>query len=267
MALKRMRTEEMVAITSTWVDEAHPDRQAMAQEPALASLLPQADAAHAGLRRTHDAGPSTVRLKQIQDQQKVLDVEHDDVLRGIWSYLWALIYFARTDEERQIFMRLVELLLPEGLTAVNKSYREEAGQSELAGSRLTDGDRALLQGLVLPDGRNLLDVVNHWLSLGAGLGALDRERSGDITDDRPTHADAVLARNQWIRTVQAMQDVAALVAGDNPVIEEIMARVHSAGLHADRRAGNGDQLNEPDEPGDEPSVPGDVRPAPAPSTP
>lgn len=267
MALKRMRTEEMVAVTSTWVDEAHPDRQAIAQEPALASLLPQVDRAHEGLLVTHDAGPNAVRLKQIQEEQKALDVEHDDVLRGIWAYLWALIYFARTREERQSFLRLTALLLPEGLTAVIKSYREEAGQAELAGSRLTDADRALLQTLVLPDGRTLLDVVNQWLSLGAQLGALDRERSGDLTDDRPTQAEAVLARNQWIRTVQTVQGVAALVAANNPVIQEIMARVDAAGRYADRRAGSGDQPDEPDAPGDEPSVPGDVQPAPAPGTP
>lgn len=255
MALKRMRTGEMVAITNTWVREAHPDRQAMAAVPALAPLLPEVDAVHEGLCATHYAGPSTVRRRQIQDQQKVLDVAHDDVLRGIWSYLWALIYFARTEAERQRLMRLVELLLPEGLTAVNKSYREEAGQAELAASRLTDEDRALLQSLGLPDGRNLLDLVNQWLSLGEALGALDRERSSDPTDERPTHAEAQNARNQWIRTVQTVQDVAALVARDNPLIQEMMARVEAAGLDADRRAGNGDEPDELDEPADEPGVP------------
>lgn len=260
MALKRLRTEEMVAITSTWVDRSHPDRQAMAEVPALAPLLVQVDVVHEGLRATHNAGPSAVRLKQIQDQQKSIDVEHDDVLRGLWAYLWALIYFARTDEERLVFQRLLALLLPDGLLAVNKSYREEAGQAELAGSRLTDADRALLQSLVLPDGRNLLGLVTQWLSLGAALGALDRERSGDVADDSPTQADAMQARNQWIRTVQAVQDVAALVAADNPVIQEIMARVEAAGLHADRRASNGDEPDLPDEPADEPAVPGNTQP-------
>ena len=260
MALKRLRTAEMVTITATWVDPAHPDRQAMAQVPALATLLPQVDAVHAGLRATHDAGPSEVRRKQIKGQQKRLDVVHDDVLRGIWSYLWALIYFARTDEERQGFLRLVELLLPEGLSAVTKSYREEAGQADLAGSRLTDADRALLQTLVLPDGRTLLDLVEQWLSLGAALGALDRERNGELDDGRPTQADAAAARNHWIRTVQAVQDVAALTAADDPAIQEIMARVHAAGLDADRRAGADDEPDEPDLTDDEPEVPAVAQP-------
>jgi hypothetical protein len=260
MALKRLRTEEMVAITSTWVDPSHADRQAMAQEPALAPLMPQVDAAHGGLCATHDVGPSAVRLKQIQGQQKEVDVVHDDVLRGIWSYLWALVYFARTDEEREVFMRLIALLLPDGLQAVNKSYREEAGQAELAGSRLTDADRAVLQTLTLPDGRTLLDLVNQWLSLGANLGALDRERNGYIANEGPTPAEAATARHQWIRTVQAVQDVAALVAANNPVIQEIMARVEAAGLHADRRASSGALPDDPDEPAGEPAVPGNEQP-------
>jgi hypothetical protein len=250
----------MVTITATWVDPTHPDRQAMAQVPALATLLPQVDAVHEGLRATHDAGPGAVRLKQIQGQQKRLDVVHDDVLRGIWAYLWALIYFARTDEEREGYLRLVALLLPDGLSAVSKSYREEAGQAELAGSRLTDADRAELQGLVLPDGRTLLDLVNQWLSLGAALGALDRERNSELDDDRPTQADAVNARNQWIRTVQTVQDVAALTAADDPAIQEIMARVYAAGLDADRRAGADDEPDEPEEPGDAPDAPAGAQP-------
>lgn len=255
MALRRMSTAEMVAVTSTMVDDAHPDRQAMAQTPALAALLPQVDDAHRGLHATHQAGPGAVRLKQIQEQQKEIDVEHDDELRGIWAYLWALVYFARTAEEREPFLRLLRLLLPDGLAAVKKSYREEAGQAALAATRLTDADRALLQSLQIPGGRTMLDAVNLWLSLGAQLGVLDRERAGEASGEGPTPADALIARNVWIRTIQTVRDVAGLVAAENPVIQGLIARIDAAGRAADRRAGIGGQP-------DEPSVPGDEQPAP-----
>lgn len=267
MALKRMSTEEMVTITSTWVDQAHPDRQAMAQEPALAALLPQVDTAHHGLHVTHVTGPSSVRIKQIQDLQKELDVDHDDELRGIWSYLWALVYFARTTDERTVYLRFLRLLLPDGLAAVKKSYREEAGQAALAASRLTDGDRQALGTMALPGGRTLLDAVNQWLSLGAQLGALDRERAGEHTGDGPTPADALIARNQWIRTVQTVCEVGALVAAENPVIQQIIARVEAAGRVADRRAGIGSPPDEPSLPDDEQPVPGTGLPVPSPDTP
>lgn len=267
MALKRMSTEEMVAITSTWVDEAHPDRQAMAQVPALASLLPQVDAAHHGLHATHVVRPSLVRIKQIQDQQRELDVDHDDGLRGIWSYLWALVYFARTTEEKALYLRFLRLLLPDGLAAVKKSYREEAGQAALAAGRLTADDRAVLATLVLPGDRTLLDAVNQWLSLGAQLGVLDRERAGEHAGDGPTPADALAARNAWIRTVQTVIDVGALVAAENPAIQEIIARVEAAGRVADRRAGSGNQPDEPSVPGGELPVPGDEPPLPPPGDP
>jgi hypothetical protein len=248
MALKRLRTEEMVTITSTLVDPEHPDHQAMVAVPALAPLVPEIAGSHHGLYATYFTGPNAVRLKEIQSQQKELDVDHDDFVRGLWAYCWAMIYLARTDAERQVFHRLLALLLPDGLAVVRKSYREEAGQAALVQSQLGDGDRATLASMVLPDGRTLLDVVNQWLSLGTQLGALDRERAGDVADGTPTPAEALAARNRWIRTMQAVRDVAALVAVDNPAISEIMVRLDEAERVADRRVGSGE--------GDEAEVPG-----------
>ena len=262
MALKRLRTEEMVAITATWVDPAHSDHQAMARVTALAALLPEVDGAHRGLYTTHHIGPSAARIKQIQREQKAIDVEHDDVLRGIHFYLLATIYFSRAPEEQRQFERLLALLLPDGLLSVNKSYREEAGQAVLAASRLSESDQTLLQRLVLHDGRNLLDAVNLWLSLGEQLGNLDRERAGEPTDSGPTLADALTARNRWIRTIQAVQCIAALVADQDPAIRELLARVEAAGRTADRRAGGRTPEEELTEPGDELAEPGDELPEP-----
>lgn len=238
MALKRLRTEEMVTITSTLVDPEHADHQAMMAVPALAPLVPEIDASHRGLYATYFTGPSAVRLKEIQVQQKALDIGHDDIARGLWAYCWAMIYFARTDAERLVIRRLLGALLPDGLAVVKKSYREEAGQTALVGDRLGDDDRATLASMVLPDGRSLLDVVDEWLSLGAQLGALDRERAVDIADDAPTPAEALAARNRWIRTVQTVREVAALVVTDNPAVSDIMARLDEAERVADRRVGS-----------------------------
>jgi hypothetical protein len=245
MALNRLRLEEMVAVTSTWVEPAHPDRRALAAVPALAALLPEIDAAWQGLHATYGAGPGTERRKQIQDRQRALDLEHDDVLRGIWFYLQSQVFIAREPAERQELARLRDRLLPEGLTAVNKSYREEAGQAELATSRLTERDRELLQSMVMRDGRTLLDLVNRWRELAGRIGALDRERAGDVRDERPTPADALAARHRWIRIVTAMRDVAALVAADDPAIQEILAHVAAAEEAADRRAAGRDEAGEP----------------------
>jgi hypothetical protein len=256
MALKRLRTEEMVTITSTLVDPTHPDYQAMVAVPALAPLVPEITGSHHGLYATYFTGPSAVRLKEIQGQQKELDVGHDDSARGLWAYCWAMIYLARTDAERQVFRRLLALLLPDGLAIVRKSYREEAGQAALIQAQLGDDDRTALASMVLPDGRTLLEVVNQWLSLGTQLGALDRERAGDVADGAPTPADALAARNRWIRTMQAVRDVAALVAADNPAISSIMVRLDEAEHVADRRAGSGD-----DDEGEVPGI-GDNVPAP-----
>jgi hypothetical protein len=169
------------------------------------------------------------------------------VLRGIWFYLQSQVFIAREPRERQEIARLRDRLLPEGLTAVNKSYREEAGQADLATRRLTERDRELLQSMVMRDGRTLLDLVNRWLELAVQIGLLDRERAGDVRDEVPTPAEARAARHRWIRTVSTMRDVAALVAADDPAIQEILARVAAAEQVADRRAAGRDETGELDE--------------------
>jgi hypothetical protein len=263
MALKRLRTEEMVTITSTLVDPVHPDYQAMVAVPALAPLVPEITGSHHGLYATYFTGPSAVRLKEIQGQQKELDVDHDEVARGLWAYLWAMVHFARTDEQRQVMHRLLALLLPDGLAIINKSYREEAGQAAVIQSQLGEVERAALTGMVLPDGRTMLEVVSDWLSLGVQLGALDRERAGDVAGGKATPAEALAARNRWIRTMQTVRYVAALVAADNAAIREIMARLDAAERAADRRAGSGG-----DDADEVPGIGGDVPvPVPGPGQP
>jgi hypothetical protein len=240
MALKRLRTEEMVAISKSWVDPEHPDRLALGAVPALATLLPELDAACAGLHATYRAGPGTARRQQLQDRQRELDLEHDDVLRGIWFYLQSQVLITREPAARSELERLRERLLPEGLLAVNKSYREQAGQAALAAQQLTERDRERLAQMPMHDGRTLLDLVERWLALGAEIGALDRARAGDLRDNVPRPAEALAARNRWIRTVNTMREVAALVAAQAPAIQAILARVEVAEREAERRAAGRD---------------------------
>lgn len=251
MALKRLRTQEMVAVTSTWVDPEHADRRALAAVTALAGLLSELDAACHGLHVTFRAGLGGERRKQIKDRQRVLDLEHDDVVRGIWFYLQSQVCIARDPARRQELDRLRDRLLPEGLLAVNKSYREQAGQATLATSRLTEGDRELLRAMMMHDGRTLLDLVQRWLELGTQLGALDRERAGVAREDAPTAAEARAARNRWIRAVSAMREVAELVAADDAAIQQIFARLRRAEREADRRAAGEASHDTPDELSDE----------------
>jgi len=46
MALKHLRIDEMVEITSTWVKKGHRDRATLSGHPSLAVLLPELDSAH-----------------------------------------------------------------------------------------------------------------------------------------------------------------------------------------------------------------------------
>ncbi|WP_428267026.1 hypothetical protein [Haliangium sp.] len=262
MALKRLKTAEMVSLISTWVDEAHPDRQVLLQVPLLAALLPNIDDVYQTLADTYGAGLHPTRLAQIQEEQGELDDLHDDLVRVIYYYLLANIHETRAREEHFALEEVLAMLLPEGLRMVQKSYREQAGHVELIANQLGDDARALLAALPLPGERSLLDVVNEWIEHGMRLGELDRERTGDQDGGRPTLADLMEARNRWIRTIQAVRVNVDLLGLDDPALTRMMTHIERAEADADRRAADranradDDDVPAPDDDGDG-ETPGD----------
>jgi hypothetical protein len=237
MALKRLFTGEMVSLSSPWSKLDHPDRKLLASIPATAGILPQIDEAHKTLLAAQPTTPPE-RVTVIQEEQRVLDLRHDDVLRGCYLLPEALAFLTKDRTLAAKLINLQKTLLPEGLQATQKSYREEAGQGTLLKSRLSDEDIALLKQIKTADG-TLWDAIKEWEQLGRKLGQLEDERDGlrPITTVAPS--DAVNARNKWIRTVNAMLSVLELVGADKPGIEAILNRIAEAERRADRRGTNG----------------------------
>lgn len=242
MALKRLTTGEMVSLSASWVESDHVDRKALAAIPVIASLLPRVDLAHATLLETQTACVAPERLAAIQDEQKRVDARHDDLARGAYYLPMALAYLVKNKHLAQSLLELQSVLLPDGLTIVQKSYREEAGQTALLDSRLSPDHIALLKKIKTPEG-NLWDAIQEWMNVGAKLGALENERTAP--EPAGTSAsDVVKARNQWIRTVNAMRSVLALVDDHNPLVQSILRRIDEAELKADRRIASSDAAHE-----------------------
>lgn len=238
MALRRLTTDEMVSSTTTWVTPGHPDRLALESAPATAALVPEMIESLDALGRTHFNNSVSLQLGKLSRTQKKIDINHDDVLRGIWHYLSAAAYLASNESQRENLLRIRNLLLPEGLVATQKSYRQEAGQASLAAARLTAQDKRLLARIPTMSG-TLLDAVNRWFELAASLGQLDRERTTLSESQTPAAGDALAARNRWIRVVQAIRAVLALSGDSSPEIALILARLAAVELHADRRSARG----------------------------
>jgi hypothetical protein len=234
MALKRLATGEMVSLSGPLTQEDHPDRLLLAGIPATAALLPTLDSAHRQLLIAQPKAAMPERVAAIILEERTLDIRHDTVIRGVLMFLQALAYLTTNPEEAKQLIELQQVLLPEGLLATQKTYREEAGQAALLESRLTPAHIALLKKIKTPNG-TLWSSIQEWIQLGAALGKLEDERGGGVDAVSPTAADGLAARNRWIRTVNAIISVLALVEADEPGVTAILSRIAEAERRAERR--------------------------------
>ena len=248
MALKRLATGEMVSLSGPLTQEKHSDRLLLAAIPATAALLPTLDSAHSRLLTAQPRAAMPERAAAIIVEQRTLDIRHDTVIRGVFIFLQALGYLTASAEESKQLVDLQQVLLPEGLLATQKSYREEAGQAALLESRLTPAHVALLKKLKTPNG-TLWTSIQEWIQLGAALGKLEDERGGSPDAVGPTAAEGLAARNRWIRTVNAIISVLALVEADEPGVTAILSRIAEAERRADRRGDSAAAAPPADAPG------------------
>ncbi len=253
MALKRLYTGEMVSLSASLTSAAHADRQTLAAIPAVAALLPELDGAHSTLLATQIKPAGETRLAAIGKAQKVLDVRHDNVIRGVHGLLISLAYLTKNAELASRILLLLSVILPDGIDAVSRTYREEAGQAALLLSRLSPEDRTLLQDIKLLEG-TAWDAVIEWMNIGAQLGALEDERSGIPQTSGPAPADVVSARNKWIRTVRAIRSVLELVNAGQPDVVKILDRFTAAERKADNRGASAEVEAAPAEPPAAPKV-------------
>lgn len=236
MALKRLRTGEMVSLSASLTQADHADRLLLAGIPAAAALLPTLDSAHHQLLMTQPSATAPERAAAIILEERTLDIRHDSVLRGCFTLLQALSYLTSNAEEAKLLIELQHVLLPEGLVATQKTYREEAGQAALLESRLTPAHLARLASIKTLHGITLRDSVQEWMQIGKALGKLEDERGGGLEAASPTAAEGLAARNRWIRTVNAIRGVLDLVEADEPGVTAILSRIAEAERRADRRS-------------------------------
>ena len=241
MAKINLTSPTMVTVTTAWVDPKE-ERPLLASLPQAGALLPSLDKAHQGLL---DGQVSTAQansaLAALQKAEAVLDVRHDRNVRGPYNILTGFADLADTPEEASRFLALRDTLTPRGLDTVRLSYTDQAGEAQLTDRRLTKEDKALLAKLPTPSG-TLLDAHKARVKAGKELGDLEKERARleGAAPVATTPADAVRARNLWIRTVNAF--VATLALEENlsdADREKILGPLERAEQKADRKRASG----------------------------
>ncbi|WP_428261939.1 hypothetical protein [Haliangium sp.] len=255
MSMRDLRASEMASLSKTWIEPGHPDRLALAAQPALAAYLPHIEATHTELVTLYAVGLND-RLAEIGEQQQGLDVRHDALARGIRNGVQMQIHLSPTPEVEAEWQEIDQHLFPNGLEFIKYSYRETAGHAELFAARLTAAIRERLANIKTTGDASLLDAAQDLIQVARAIGALEHER-GQSTEQRLTVARA---RNKWMRMVLTLQQLIQTLEVSDQIVLDIVARIERACSNAERRnrgGANGD-VDEPEDELPEDELPEDV---------
>lgn len=211
MALKYLTLDEMIDLSHAWVNPQNDAHRCIARQAKLSALLDDLARAHARLLEVPPP-PESPQRDALAAEASAKDAEHDRLAGGIYGLLTAL---GQLDPQGAELLALRDTLMPEGLSkVVHGSYRAQAGNARRVRAQLNAELRAGLKRVHLRRG-TLLDHVEAWLDAGEALGALEEQRSRLDAASVPGPGRALNdARNVWIRTVNALESLAALAELD-----------------------------------------------------
>jgi len=228
MALKRLTTAEMISLSSPWVKDDHDERKALQEIEDTRPILRRIEGAHAALLSTP---PKAAAAGALED-------EVDDTVRGTLSLIGGYALLQKDKAQRDALVKLRESLFPTGASAIQRSYREEAGQADIVKSRLTAPMKVLLKSVPSPDG-HLLQTIQRYLRSAQKLGSLEDRESAAHRGPGPA-SDHTRARNRWVRGVHALTATLEQEDIESPWAGTILERIRQAETAADRRFESGE---------------------------
>lgn len=215
MGFKAFDVPTMIAVSGPWVDE-NKDMPLLLSQPLTVGLVPILAATHNGLLQVRvTPSESDAVMRMLSEQAFSLDSDHDERYRVLHTILTGWAAASSDESRRRALENIRDTLLPDGLSGTLRTYLSEAGNVELAVTRMTPEMANTLKGIVV-EGRSLFQLFNEWTEVGRKLGDVERARAR--TADRPTAggvtaADVQQARYKWIRAVNALCALLALGSG------------------------------------------------------
>ena len=250
MTLGNLTVETQVGVSTGWV-EADKDRSCFEGEPALAALLPEIDAAHGDLIVIQiKSSANSEEIKRLTDLVQRLDARHDNKGKGVHGMFGAVALLAESAEEADHYLETRDMLMPNGLRFVQRSYLDEAGGVALAEGRITDSVRRTLRSIPTPHG-NLMDEVNEWIRAGRDLGDAERRRVqlAETRDEETVSGKEVnAARRRWNDVAEAVVKIVDLLNHlDEETRNRILQPLKTAEEKCDRAAAEARARNRNDE--------------------
>ena len=217
MGFSDLTQEEMIELTSRLITSEGTTvngqlvptmRRFLESQPLLSAMLPLLEAAHAGVlvstKRTVVAPP---RLKEVRERQTQLDATHDPYVRGMLGVLPGLAELVSDPSLKERLLALVQVIIPEGASRTNLSYRRESGAAKRTEARLTLEDKKLLGNISVQIKGHptmvLLQIVEELISVGKELGVLEDEKEAILRNlsaapSGPTERESI---NLWVNHI------------------------------------------------------------------
>ena len=245
MALKNLTENEMVEVSSAWLD---PKRGGAALDayPLLAALRPAVQRAHEGLLAGDGERGDAARDKErsgLYERGVALDQRHDRKGRGAFNLLGALADLSDDPAEAGSLLALQRALFPDGnLAVLAASWKGEAGNARRVRQQVL-GDKATgaaLKAIPTAGRRTLLDAVRDFVGAGEALGGVEDQRvalGGGAATEGDTRSSRARARNRWIAVGNSLVNIVdGLLELEGDERRALLGGLTDAAARADARA-------------------------------
>ena len=224
MSFRKLDAATMIAISDPLVDPEK-DRPLLESYPMTAGLVAVLMVIHSRLLKIRNTVSDTIeKARQLSAQAKELNARYDVLYRSIYSVLGAWCVSASSEARRVVFEKTREILFPEGLSGVQRTYLSSAGLANQAMSQVTPEIETILREIGV-DGRSLFEMFMEWVNTGRKLGEVARQQMlfpEERESSQVSAGDVQTARFRWIRFMKALRILLEL---DDDAPSELKARV------------------------------------------
>lgn len=215
MNLKVLSINVMLSQSRRWLVDAG------TRAPVEAHLL--GAAALVEVRKAHDRlalqserrRQHALALAELTARITEVSGRHDRKARAIHAALQAAIDGTDDPALARVYQELQQILFPEGLAIVTRSYTYQAGATEALERRIT-AEHLLRLAAIRVDNETLTDWYRAWVEAGHALGTLGTERVALLKragrgGSAAMDLDLRAARTQWIHTVKTFLAILDLI--------------------------------------------------------
>ncbi|RAL21293.1 hypothetical protein DL240_14310 [Lujinxingia litoralis] len=261
MSLIHLRSPSMIAVFEDFLNSPE-KRKIFESDPMVAPLLGPIESANRDLiRLTQQEGEAARELKEISDELAERSERHNAICRALDAGFTFARHLCETLREQRPIEAARAVVLPDGLSVITSTYRDQAGHALRVEDRLNASLRDTL-GRVVFDGEDLNALVDEYVAIGLRMNTLVARRAelqGEDDTTRVSANDLRQARYQWLKVTNSLLsvvEISSLSEGDK---RRLLANLHQAQAQAQARKARSSQNTTAEPEAEEKQLEGDTQ--------